>query len=339
MHSRTPSRLGSESSHQSPFERALYKMQHAGNKITCRRLSEEWDDLHDEQSFQEIQFEKRLWALTAYQWFTNGKQLQSPLHEILTEGRTAGRVLHLHGSQADGWFLAARYPRATIYTVSSSNTTSPPTDWPSPPNHHCLYLPTASFTIPFADNYFDFVVSKTLPKLVHNDQWTSVFQDCMRILKPGGWMEISTLDPHFARQGPTLAEWVNTHIERRLDESGFSTRPSEDVLKTMEDVGLTNLRRAKIALPVSLPLSASRPNVNFQNRQTMQTTFEDPDARRLMVYLGRHFYQDLYSQCLTPQESKHWFWNNKSIRTEFEGLQTGSLLTIACAQKSDGVSH
>lgn len=86
---------------QSPFARALSKMENAGLRIIATRLSEQWalfDD--DEESYQEIMFEKRLWGLTAYQWLMNGKQLQSPSHEMLLASRAADcrRILHLHGS-------------------------------------------------------------------------------------------------------------------------------------------------------------------------------------------------------------------------------------------------
>jgi hypothetical protein len=79
---------------QGPFARALAKMESAGARIIATRLSEEWEGL------DEVIFEKRLWALTAYQRLTQNKQLQSPAHELLSSSRPADqrRILHLHGS-------------------------------------------------------------------------------------------------------------------------------------------------------------------------------------------------------------------------------------------------
>jgi hypothetical protein len=81
---------------QGPFARALAKME----GIISARLSEEWEGLDDDESYQEVVFEKRLWALTAYQRLTQNKQLQSPAHELLGSSRPADqrRILHLHGS-------------------------------------------------------------------------------------------------------------------------------------------------------------------------------------------------------------------------------------------------
>lgn len=98
--SRAGERGNKGSAPQSPFGRALAKMESAGPRIITARLSEEWEGLEDDESYQEVMFEKRLWALTAYQRLTQNKQIQSPAHEILTASRPADqrRILLLHGS-------------------------------------------------------------------------------------------------------------------------------------------------------------------------------------------------------------------------------------------------
>lgn len=84
---------------KSPFVRAVAKMESASARIISARLSEEWDGLKDDQGHQEIIFEKRLWALIAYQRLTQNKQLQSPAHDILSSSRPADqrRLLLLNG--------------------------------------------------------------------------------------------------------------------------------------------------------------------------------------------------------------------------------------------------
>jgi hypothetical protein len=100
--SRTGSRLSDNvaKSAQAPFGRALAKMEGAGTRIIAARLSEEWEGLEDDESYQEVIFEKRLWALTAYQRLTQNKQLQSPAHDMLSSSRPADqrRILNLNGS-------------------------------------------------------------------------------------------------------------------------------------------------------------------------------------------------------------------------------------------------
>jgi SAM-dependent methyltransferase len=344
VESRTGSRMsdGPAKAAQGPFARALGKMEAAGARIVSTRLSEEWEGLDDDdESLQEVIFEKRLWALTAYQRLTQNKQLQSPAHDVLANSRPAEqrRVLHLHGNLADGWVLATRYPAVTVYTLSSTNTSSLPTSHPAPLNHHSLFSPSISSAMPFPDNYFDVVVSRFVSTSLRNDEWARSFFDCMRVLKPGGSIEILSVDAHMNGEGPQLQNWVDEHITCRLEAHNISMVPSESVLDTMEIVGLENIRRARVALPAYLgsPKAVARaaPSNNGLPTPSPQDVV---DASRMMAYLGRHFYQDLYGKFVRLSQGEEWFWSRKDIQDECEKYQTKMVLTIACAQKPGAIS-
>lgn len=344
VESRTGSRMsdGPAKAAQGPFARALGKMEAAGARIISARLSEEWEGLDDDdESLQEVVFEKRLWALTAYQRLTQNKQLQSPAHDVLANSRPAEqrRVLHLHGNLADGWVLATRYPAVTVYTLSSANTSSLPTSHPAPLNHHSLFSPSISSAMPFPDNYFDVVVSRFVSTSLRNDEWARSFFDCMRVLKPGGSIEILSVDAHMNGEGPQLQNWVDEHITCRLEAHNISMVPSESVLDTMEIVGLENIRRARVALPAYLgsPKAVARP-ASSNNGLPTPSPQDVVDASRMMAYLGRHFYQDLYGNFVRLSQGEEWFWSRKDIQDECEKYQTKMVLTIACAQKPGAVS-
>ncbi|KAJ4341086.1 hypothetical protein N0V87_002128 [Didymella glomerata] len=345
VESRTGSRMsdGPSKAAQGPFARALGKMESAGARIVSARLSEEWEGLDDDDdSLQEVVFEKRLWALTAYQRLTQNKQLQSPAHDLLANSRPAEqrRVLHLHGNLADGWVLATRYPAATVYTLSSANTSNLPTSHPAPLNHHSLFSPSISSAMPFPDNYFDVVVSRFVSTSLRNDEWARSFFDCMRVLKPGGSIEILSVDAHMNGEGPQLQNWVDEHITCRLEAHNISMVPSESVLDTMEIVGLENIRRARVALPAYLgspkAIARAAPSSNGVSTPSPQDVV---DASRMMAYLGRHFYQDLYGKFVRLSQGEEWFWNRKDIRDECEKYQTKMVLTIACAQKPGAAAN
>ncbi|KAF3036231.1 hypothetical protein E8E11_001478 [Didymella keratinophila] len=345
VESRTGSRMsdGPSKAAQGPFARALGKMESAGARIVSTRLSEEWEGLDDDdESLQEVIFEKRLWALTAYQRLTQNKQLQSPAHDLLANSRPAEqrRVLHLHGNLADGWVLATRYPAATVYTLSSANTTNLPTSHPAPLNHHSLFSTSISSAMPFPDNYFDVVVSRFVSTSLRNDEWARSFFDCMRVLKPGGSIEILSVDAHMNGEGSQLQNWVDEHITCRLEAHNISMVPSESVLDTMEIVGLENIRRARVALPTYLgsPKAVARAAPS-NNRVSTPSPQDVVDASRMMAYLGRHFYQDLYGKFVRLSQGEEWFWNRKDIRDECEKYQTKMVLTIACAQKPGAAAN
>lgn len=328
---------GAKVAQQSPFARALAKMEGAGPRIITARLSEEWEGLDDDESYQEVVFEKRLWALTAYQRLTQNKQIQSPAHELLSGSRPADqrRILHLHGSLADGWMLATRYPAATVYTTSSLTTHTSPTSHPAPLNHHSLYVPSLSAAMPFPDGYFDAIVSRSVSTVLRNDEWARSFFDCRRVLKPGGQIEILSVDAHLSSEGGRLSTWVDEHIVGKLEAHGLSKLPSDTVLDTMEIVGLENIRRARVALPAYLgpPKSRSAPGASPPQ--------DVVDASRMMAFLGRHFYQDLYGKMMhgTPHGNDEWFWSRKDVQDECERHQTKMVLTIACAMKPSAPTH
>ncbi|KAI0592359.1 Methyltransf-11 domain-containing protein [Pyrenophora tritici-repentis] len=341
--SRTGSRHSSERDQstkaaQSPFARALSKMQSASTRIISTRLSEEWDGLEDDDSYQEIVFEKRLWALTAYQRLTQNKPLQSPAHELLSDSRPEDqrRILHIHGSLADGWVLASRYPMATVYTLSSIKS-HPVTQYSAPLNHHLLYAPSLSSPTPFPDGYFDAIISRSVATSLRHDEWAQSFFDSMRILKPGGHIEILAVDAHMSREGPKLSAWVDEHLSCRLEAQGVSKQPSDTVLDTMEIVGLENIRRARIALPAQPPKAMAK--VAPAQSHTFGTTIPAPtpqdtlDTSRMMAFLGRLMYQGSYNNYMHAEQGDEWFWSRKDIREECDHYKTKLVLTIACAQK------
>ncbi|PSN70730.1 hypothetical protein BS50DRAFT_545644 [Corynespora cassiicola Philippines] len=318
-----------------PFNRALAKMENAGSRIISARLSEEWEGLDDDESFEEVIFEKRLWALTAYQRLTQNKHLQSPAHELLAHSRPADqrRILNLHGSLADGWMLAANYPAATVYTVSSAKNSRPPTTYPAPLNHHSLYLPSASSASPFPNEYFDAIVSRTVATILRNDEWARSFFDCMRTLKPGGQIEVLSIDPHMSSEGSQTALWVDEHLTCRLEAHGLSRQASDTVLDTMEIVGLDNIRRARVALPAHSPKAAARAAPPPSHNMPAPSPQDTMDTSRMMALLGRHFYQDLYGSFVHASQGEEWFWGRKDLRDECERYRTKMVLTIACALK------
>lgn len=159
--------------------------------------------------------------------------------------------------------------------------------------------------------------------LLRIGEWATVFQDCMRVLKPRGHMEILSLDPQMTKQGSALMKWVNDHTVMRLEAHGMHVLPSEAVLREMDAAGLQGIRRARIGLPTTLPRA----------KATTSEPREIADTDRMMGLLGRHLYQDLYGTILQLKREESFFWDQKEIRLECERLQTKMILVIACGQK------
>jgi SAM-dependent methyltransferase len=232
--------------------------------------------------------------------------------------------------------LATRYPAVTVYTMSSTKA-NPATAYPAPLNHHSLYVPSLSSPTPFPDGYFDAIISRSLSTVLRNDEWARSFFDCMRVLKPGGQIEILSVDAHMSCEGPKLSSWVDENLSSRLEAHGVSQQASETVLDTMEIVGLENIRRARIALPAQPPKAVIKPvpppSHTFGAAIPMPSPQDTFDTTRMMAFLGRNFYQDLYSRFMLMEQGDEWFWSRKDIQDECDHYKTKIVLTIACAQK------
>jgi SAM-dependent methyltransferase len=179
--------------------------------------------------------------------------------------------------------------------------------------------------MPFPDGYFDVIVSRSVSTVLRNDQWARFFFDCRRVLKPGGQLEILSVDAHLNSEGQRMSSWVDKHIVDRLEAHNLSKLPSDTVLDTMEIVTMENIRRARVALPTSL----SAPKVHSAASSSQDVI----DSSRMMAFLGRHFYQDLYGKMMRSQQGAEWFWSHSDVQEECERHQTKMVLTIACAQK------
>ncbi|KAF2757014.1 hypothetical protein EJ05DRAFT_477235 [Pseudovirgaria hyperparasitica] len=305
---------------ESSVSRTLSRMETAGLKIIATRLSEEWDFDRYHKDYHEIEFEKKLWALTAYSWLTQGKQIQSPTHELLlSSGRSEGRkILLVNGDLATGWVLAAKYPNCNVYTLCSANSTpTPPTHSP-PSNHHSLYISPSATNFPFPDCYFDSVVSRTMLTAVTHGDLSRCLRDCMRVLKPGCRLEIVSVEANLMRSGPFTSVWIDDHIMTPLQRNGYSTDPTEQIRHALTFGALYTPKQVRIALPVVVPRTISGPVQNTAS---------------LMTVLGQYLYQTAFGQWTEDFGVQSWFWMRADMRSECERMGSNFAVTITVAEK------
>ncbi|KAI5788811.1 hypothetical protein FPQ18DRAFT_343361 [Pyronema domesticum] len=311
-----PKKRKSSSSISTPsaFQLQLSRMENTAPKIMVKRLTEDWSDYGDSalEGLEETLFEQRLWAIVARNWLTGGKPLQCPAHELLLSARPkeGRRILNLYGTPADGWVLAAKYPSCmviTLATLGANSTADKVRAWPPPANHHIAYIPTADDLFPFPDGHFDVVVSGAFQGVVKSQAWLAVLQECWRVVKPGGWLEVQSMDAGASRQGELLTAWVESRLVPGIEDCGLVARPSKRV-QYFEAAGFADIKTCKIALPA---------------------VGNNEDATKVMVQAGRHYYTDIFKDCLRPlsrgmnEGRLPWWWYNKAIRQECE--RDGSL--------------
>lgn len=208
------------------------------------------------------------WHVAALKFLNGGRLIRAPITKRLARislatvskdgtTRDKARILDL-GGQATGdwaWHCALQYPNAKIYTVTTkairqlSNA-----NIRGPPNHRQVAVDKFS-RLPFADNHFDLISARELHSILKfvgengEDEWETCMRECMRVLKPGGYLEFSILDSDIMNAGPLgLAKSVEFGFS--LKTLGYDPNPSKLWLRRLARAGFTETRRAWVCLPM-----------------------------------------------------------------------------------------
>ncbi|KAJ3496200.1 hypothetical protein NLG97_g2833 [Lecanicillium saksenae] len=208
------------------------------------------------------------WHVAALKFLNGGRLIRAPITKRLArismasvgqdgKSRDKARILDL-GGQATGdwaWHCALQYPNAKIYTVTTkairqlSNA-----NIRGPPNHRQVAVQKLSH-LPFPDNHFDLISARELHSILKfvgengEDEWETCIRECMRVLKPDGYLEFSILDSDIMNAGPLgLAKSVEFGFS--LKTLGYDPSPSKLWLRRLARAGFTDTRRAWVCLPM-----------------------------------------------------------------------------------------
>ncbi|KAG6041850.1 hypothetical protein E4U41_001010 [Claviceps citrina] len=210
------------------------------------------------------------WYVAAVKFLNGGRLISAPVTKRLSArlshmapgkdgvvARDRARILDL-GGQSTGdwaWHCALQYPNTSIYTVttkairqlSNSNIRGPP-------NHRQVAVDRLT-KLPFADDHFDLVSARELHGILKfigengEDEWESCLRECMRVLKPGGYLEFSIMDSGIINAGPLgLAKSVEFGFT--LKTLGYDPSPSKLWLGRLARAGFDHVRRAWVCLPI-----------------------------------------------------------------------------------------
>ncbi|KAL8360342.1 hypothetical protein RB601_007299 [Gaeumannomyces tritici] len=226
----------------------------------------------DKESEALSQASAAAWHVAATKLLNGGRLIGAPVHKRLArmsrmtnspEGRT--RILDL-GGQATcdwAWHAALQYPNTKVYTVTTkairqlSNC-----NVRGPPNHRQVAVQRLA-RLPFADDQFDLVSARELHSVLKlvgengEDEWESCLRECMRVLKPGGFLEFSVMDSDVVNAGP-LGNAKAVEFGFALKTLGYDPNPSRMFLGRLARAGFEGARRAWTCLPMGpRPASAA----------------------------------------------------------------------------------
>ncbi|VUC33821.1 unnamed protein product [Clonostachys rosea] len=208
------------------------------------------------------------WHVAATKFLNGGSLITSPVTKRLARlsqmapgkdgvTRDRARILDLGGqSTCDwAWHCALQYPNTKVYTVTTKAVRQlSNANIRGPPNHRQVAVDRLT-RLPFGDNQFDLVYARDLHSILKlfgengQDEWEICLRECMRVLKPGGYIEFSVLDSEIMNAGP-LGHAKSVEFGFSLKTLGYDPNPTKMWLGRLGRAGFKNIRRTWQCLPL-----------------------------------------------------------------------------------------
>ena len=200
------------------------------------------------------------WHLAAQKQINGGKLLTSPIVQTF-KGRKDARILDLAGQVhcSWAWSVALEHPDAAVYTTVSSDAEAHVAEstLDGPANHFVVAAPRP-WELPFEDNYFDVISARSLyvhlrtlwPKGQAADEWDLTLRECLRSLKPGGYLEFDLLDAELVHP-ESASQALGVEFAFNLKTRGYDPTSGKSFLPRLKRAGFESIKRAWMALPAA----------------------------------------------------------------------------------------
>ncbi|KAL4996128.1 hypothetical protein BDV10DRAFT_117506 [Aspergillus recurvatus] len=218
-------------------------------------------------------------SLMTSRWLSFGRVLFSPAHNHVKEGEHA-RILVVDGLANDDWsfYCALTYPNADVYCLHEGPTPTAsrhPAAWRPPSNHHTIHHASLEDTVPFPKGFFAATVLR-FPAACSERAQNNIISECKRVLRPGGYLEMSILDLDMVNMGIRTRRAVRKLKETMyLSDASISLKPASDNIQKLIGLhGFDNLHRCMVRIPVAgmiVRSSASSSSTASSNPFTLTT--------------------------------------------------------------------
>jgi hypothetical protein len=310
--------------------------------------------------------------MTVSKWLTFGHVLFSPVRdELIAEVGSLKRpsILVVDGLGNDDWsfYAAETYPEATFFNLSPRaplpaehhNESSFPL---SPPNHHQVQYLTHTAKFPFGAQSFTAVVFR-FPAAAPEGHYRNIISEARRVLKPGGYIELSILDVDMNNMGNRCRRSVRRLKERiHTRAPDTSLAPASDlILRLIGRRGFTDVKSCRVGVPVASILARSpsgrkrssldpaaggqgktKPSRDERSLPEMindESPVADESIARSVAKVGRWWYSRCYESAAVPgigPSSRASMWNDKALLAECEEWGTSLKLMVCHARAPDG---
>ncbi|KAJ6134718.1 hypothetical protein N7523_001040 [Penicillium sp. IBT 18751x] len=210
-----------------------------------------------------------MWAMDALRYLNGGRLFTSPAgmqlartkkppHPGVPRRRTV-RILDLggHVSCEWAWQAALEFPNAIVYSVVTKDRIMN-SGIKGPPNHR-VFSVASLWELPFGDCKFDVISTRSLHALLKTeapagydrDEYDLVLKECLRCLRPGGFLEYMVLDAEISRAG-SYASASSVEFAFNLRTRGYDPSASKGFLSRLRKSGYVGIKRAWMFLPMGM---------------------------------------------------------------------------------------
>ncbi|KAL8678977.1 MAG: hypothetical protein Q9186_004698 [Xanthomendoza sp. 1 TL-2023] len=238
-----------------------------GNGADAEETSEQRVIARVERERQALeQIGASMWAVEAARFLHGGKLLNNPAVDSLLTGGESARVLDLGGQPNCGWawHCSRAYPNAKVYTATTEHELMDLT-LRGPSNHRRTAVVNL-WELPYPDNYFTVISTRSLFQYLKQekplgeaiDQYDLCLRECLRCLKPGGYLEFFVMDSEVVNAG-TLGTAASVEFGFNLKTRGYDPAPTKNWLGRVRRSGFDDIKRAWTFLPMGTLQRESSP--------------------------------------------------------------------------------
>jgi len=237
------------------------KDQEAGEQTTEQKVFAQVE--RERQALEQVT--AATWVIEAQKFLNGGSLLHSPATKALKcaafhmkediASDEFVRVLDIGGQpNCDwAWHCSQEYTNVKVYTATTeTQAPSPPIRGPS----NVRRTPVSNlWQLPYPDNYFTVISARSLfihLKTAAEDEYDLCLRECLRCLKPGGYIEFFLLDSEIVNAGP-LGTAASVEFGFNLKTRGYDPSPTKSWLGRVRRAGFDDIKRAWTFLPMGAP--------------------------------------------------------------------------------------
>ncbi|KAI0870389.1 hypothetical protein GGS24DRAFT_108960 [Hypoxylon argillaceum] len=288
----------------------------------------------------------RVGSMTVSKWLTFGHVLFSPIREDLVDDDSSLKrqsILIIDGLGNDDWsfYAAETYPAVNFFNLSpraplpQEHKTTP--SFPlSPTNHHQIQFMSYAEKFPFGPDSFTALVLR-FPSAAPEAHYRKLISEAQRVIKPGGYIELSVLDIDLNNVGVRSRRAV-----RRLKERISTQDPelnlgstADLILRLLGQKGFVDIKTCRVGVPVASSITnapnkdAKKDERSLAEMMNDKTETGDANIAKMVSKVGRWWYNKCYE---VPTGMGNSIWHNRALLAECEEWGT-SLKLMVCHAK------